>query len=181
MHSDSELLSFLRTHSVREGGQVTLASGAASDFYVDGKSTTLHPEGARLIASRILDRLEHLDIDATAGMSIGGAPMVTAVAYASGRYPGLVVRKEQKGYGLQRRVEGPWKQGMRVAVLEDVVTSGGSLLQAVDILKEEGLFPVVAIAIVDRQQGGRERIEAAGLAFHALATRSDLVDASERG
>ncbi len=160
-------------------GEFTLASGQTSHYYVDKTQITLMGEGLYCLARIILDQLEGLDVDAVGGMTIGADPIAGAVA-ALGVCHGynldaFIVRKERKDRGTQQRVEGPLREGARVVVLEDVITTGGSALTAVKAVEEERKAKVVQVlAMVDRLQGGRETIVAAGYDFTALFTVEDL-------
>lgn len=159
-------------------GQFTLASGKTSTYYLDGKQVTLDPQGAMLIGQGLLallgDDLPH----AVGGMSIGADPITGAVVTIAGvqgkAVRGFLVRKEAKGHGTNRYVEGPVQPGERVAIVEDVVTTGGSSLLAIQRCEEFGLEIARVLAIVDRMQGGREAFEKAGYRFDALFTIRDF-------
>ncbi|NOY26431.1 MAG: orotate phosphoribosyltransferase [Oligoflexia bacterium] len=164
--------------SVRHG-QFVLASGKSSDFYVDARMTTLHAEGAATIAALVLDRLQP-QVVGVGGPVTGADPIIGAVVAASwarGRpVDGFMVRKEPKGHGLKQWLEGRGNipNGAAVCVIEDTVTTGGSLLRAVERIRETGLEVVQVITVVDRQEGAAECIQAAGLTLDALVTRADL-------
>ena len=177
------LAAILRELSVKTGHFV-LASGRQSDLYVDVKQTALHPAGARLLGQALLEsvRAEAPGATAVAGVALGGVPLCTAVAMASDvdggpALPALVVRKEAKEHGTSAAVEGARNvaDGAAVVLLEDTVTTGGSSIRALHRLREGGYRPLAIIGVVDRQEGGREAIEGAGVPFHALFTRADLV------
>ncbi len=159
--------------------RVTLASGRESDFYVDGKQTTLNAEGAWLVANGMLDALQP-DVVGLGGLVVGADPIAgaaAAVSFQRGRpIHAFLVRKEPKGHGTKRYVEGRQSlpDGSKVCVVEDTVTTGGSLLQAVERCRAEGLDVVQALAIVDREEGGAEVIRAAGIPFMALVRRAEL-------
>jgi orotate phosphoribosyltransferase len=173
-----ELLSLLHQKSVRFG-KFTLASGKKSDFYVDARQTTLHARGSFLIASLILQRL-HSDVVAIGGPVTGAIPIVgstTLLSSQKGRnIHGFMVRKEAKGYGAQNWIEGRENMpaGSSLCVVEDTVTTGGSLLKAIQKLEEAGYKVIQTISVVDRQEGARELIEGAGFSFEAIVTREDL-------
>ena len=178
-----ELASILRERSVRRG-LFTLASGRQSDFYVDVKQTALHPRGARLLGQALLQRVRQVapGAMAVAGVALGGVPLCTAVAMASdtdsGRaLPALVVRKQPKEHGTAAAIEGAVNVpgNADIALLEDTVTSGGSSIAALDRLREAGYRPLALIAVVDRQEGGAEAIEASGVPFHPLFSREYLI------
>ncbi|MEB3331024.1 MAG: orotate phosphoribosyltransferase [Synechococcaceae cyanobacterium] len=167
----SALLSMLASQAYRRG-RFTLASGRVSDHYVNCKPVSLSGPGLALLGARLL---EHVDADATAvaGLTLGADPLVSAVAMQAAlqgrRLDALIVRKEAKGHGTGAWLEGPLPAaGSRITVLEDVVTTGGSALKAVTQLREAGYQVDRVVAIVDRQEGGREAMEAAGLELRSL-------------
>ncbi len=177
-----ELVSILRERSVRKG-IFTLASGRQSDFYVDVKQTALHPRGARLLGLALLELVRETapGAVAVAGVALGGVPLCTAVAMASDddggpALPALVVRKQPKEHGTTAAIEGADNvpDEADIVLLEDTVTSGGSSIRALDRLREAGYNPLALIAVVDRQEGGAEAIEASGAPFHALFAREHL-------
>jgi orotate phosphoribosyltransferase len=181
MDRSAQLIELIRKLSYREG-DFTLASGKKSSFYIDMKVTTLHPEGAFLIGELAADLIvrEKLEIDAVGGLTLGADPIATAVSLA-GRtrgklWPAFIVRKEPKDHGTARYIEGTenLKPGAKVVVIEDVVTTGGSSLKAVERLREAGYQPIAALTVVDRQQGGREVLEREGLKFLSLATIEEI-------
>jgi orotate phosphoribosyltransferase len=153
-------------------GDFVLASGLRSSYYVNKTQVTLHPQGA-LAVGRLLLPLLPTDTQAVAGLTLGADPIVTAVSvvsvYENRPLPALIIRKEAKGYGTKAYIEGPTlAEGAKVVVLEDVVTTGQSALKAVDRLKDAGYTVEQVIALVDRQQGGAELYQSAGLKFEAL-------------
>ncbi len=162
--------------------QVVLASGKPSDFYIDCKQTTLHPEGLTLSARLLADAIvaHPAQVTAVAGPTLGADPIVAALAMESFsralHWPAIIVRKEPKAHGTGRWLEGVehLDKSARVAVIEDVVTTGGSMLKAVEHVREAGFSVVACFALVDRLDGGREAIEAAGLPFVSLFTRKDF-------
>lgn len=161
-------------------GTVTLASGRTSDFYVDGRLVTLTGEGSCLLAEETLARASELNVSALAGPTTGACPMVTAagvLAHQRGRALKLCyVRAAPKGHGLEKAVEGPaLTPGERVLMLEDVITSGGSVVRAVERLQADtGAQVVEVLCIVDREAGGAEALAAAGIPLRALFTRSQV-------
>jgi orotate phosphoribosyltransferase len=175
------LTRLVRQLSYREG-DFTLASGKKSRFYVDLKATTLHPEGAYLIGECAYELLmrEKLPVEGVGGLTLGADPLATALSLA-GRahgvsWPAYIVRKEPKDHGTARYIEGTenLKPGASVVVLEDVVTTGGSSLKAIERLREAGYKPVAVLTVVDREQGGAQAFEAAGVRFLALTTLSKV-------
>jgi orotate phosphoribosyltransferase len=179
----ARLIDLLRERSF-ERRNVVLASGKTSDFFIDCKQTALTAEGHALIGQLMFEALAQLPpCEAVAGVELGGCPLASAVSLTSfqkGRpLPALYVRKGQKDHGTKKLVEGDKaiRPGMPVVVLEDVVTTGGSTLKAVEKLREAGLAVVGVVAIVDRLEGGREAIEEAGLPLVSIATRVDFIPA----
>jgi orotate phosphoribosyltransferase len=159
-------------------GKVTLASGAVADYYIDCRVVTTHPEGAYRIGEIILDMIAGEDVAAVGGPTLGADPIVGAVCYASHwrsrPLPGFIVRKEAKGHGMQKLIEGHLPEGANVVVVEDVLTSGGSVLKAVKAVEEAGARVVRIIGIVDRQAGARKLFEDAGYVFTPIFTIADL-------
>lgn len=155
-------------------GDFTLSSGQKSDYYINGKQVTLHAQGGLMVARLLLDMLPEGTVG-VGGLTLGADPMVSAVSVA-GAYEGkpvtpLIVRKEAKGYGTQAYIEGPTlPEGSMVVILEDVVTTGASAMQAVERLRAAGYAVDEILSLVDRQQGGRELYEAKGLSFRPVFT-----------
>ncbi|OCQ94391.1 orotate phosphoribosyltransferase [Oscillatoriales cyanobacterium USR001] len=171
------LLDLLCELAYREGDFV-LSSGQKSSYYINCKPVTLHPQGA-LAVGRLLLSVLPADTEAVAGLTLGADPIVTAVsvvsAYQNRPIPGLIVRKETKGHGTMAYIEGPiLREGAKVVVLEDVVTTGGSAMKAVERLRGAGYEVNRVISLIDRQQGGAEFYAANGLEFEALFVISDL-------
>ncbi len=159
-------------------GDFLLSSGQKSTYYINGKQVTLHPQGA-LMVGRILLSLIPEDTQAVAGLTLGADPMVTAVsvvgAYAGRSLSALIIRKEAKGHGTQAYIEGPTlAPGSPVIVLEDVVTTGGSAMKAVERLRDAGYQVNGILALVDRQQGGAELYGQAGIPYQAVFSIPDL-------
>jgi orotate phosphoribosyltransferase len=164
-------------------GKVTLASGKEADYYVDLRRVTLHHAAAPLIGHLLLDALEEsgfgpADVDAVGGLTLGADPVAGALLHAAAsrglELDAFVVRKESKAHGLQRRIEGPDVTGRRVVAVEDTSTTGGSVLTAVEALREAGAIVMAVAVIVDRDTGARETVEAAGLPYLALFGLADL-------
>jgi len=166
-----------------EKKKVTLASGRESNFFIDCKQTILTAEGHALVGELMFDALAELgEVDAVGGVELGGCPLASAVSLVSFQrgapLPALYVRKERKDHGSAKRIEGDkaLRPDLRVALLEDVVTTGGSSLKALEVLRDAGCEVAGIIALVDRQEGGREAIEAAGVRLVTLATKRDFMD-----
>lgn len=174
------LVRLLVERSVRHGHFV-LASGRESTHYVDARLTTMSPEGLALIGPLALAavRAEAWPVDAVGGLTLGADPIAYAVAMASVASPPLVraftVRKEAKQHGTGRLVEGPLREGDHVVVIEDVITTGGSALRAVEAVRRAGATVSGVLALVDREEGGRAAIEADGLRVRCLTTMTDLL------
>lgn len=175
----ARLVTLLRDKSVKTG-TFKLASGKTSDFYVDARQTTLHAEGAWLVAKLVLERLDPR-VQAVGGMTLGADPIACAASALSveGERPvhAFLIRKEPKGHGMGSQVEGTGNlpRGTRVAVVEDTTTTGGSLIRAVRLAEEAGLEVVQCITVVDRQEGATEAIAEAGWTLEALTTRAELL------
>ena len=164
-------------------GTVTLSSGATAEYYVDLRRVTLHHRAAPLVGHVLLDVLEEnglgtADVDAVGGLTLGADPVATALLHAAAArgqdLDAFVVRKEGKAHGLQRRIEGPDVAGRRVVAVEDTSTTGGSVLTAVEALREAGAEVVGVAVIVDRGTGARERVEAEGLPYVSVLDLADL-------
>jgi len=164
-------------------GEVTLASGRVASYYVDLRRVSLHHEAGPLLGHLMLDMLAaggmNLEqLGAIGGLTMGADPVATAMMHAAASRglatDAFVVRKAAKGHGLQRRVEGPGVADRAVVVVEDTSTTGGSVLTAVTAVRQAGADVKAVAVIVDRATGARERIEAEGLAYHALFSAEDL-------
>lgn len=159
-------------------GEFTLASGRKAGYYLDGKQITLHSEGLRLVSEGLLDLLADVDFQAIGGMSIGADPIIggvlTAAAARGRELQGFLVRKEAKGHGTQRYIEGPVQPGSNVVIVDDVVTTGGSSLLAIDRIVEFGCKVEQVVAIIDRLEGGEAKFAARGLSLRSLLTIADF-------
>ncbi len=155
-------------------GDFILRSGRRSKFYLDKYLFSTRPDLLRDIAAGLAGKLPaHGDFDLLAGPELGAVAIVAAASLACGK-PFVIVRKGAKGYGTDKAMEGKAEPGQRVIMIEDVVTSGGAALMAVDKLREAGLEIDTLLCVVDREEGGREQIEAKGLTFDPLFTASSL-------
>jgi orotate phosphoribosyltransferase len=170
-----ELLDQIKTKAVVHG-RVVLSSGKEADYYVDLRRVTLDGAAAPLVGSVLLELTDDLDYDAVGGLTLGADPVATAMLHAAARQgrrlDAFVVRKSEKQHGLQRRIEGPDIAGRRVLAVEDTSTTGGSVMTAVDALREAGAEVAAVVVIVDR--GARATIEAAGIRYLAAYERTDL-------
>lgn len=171
------LRQLLREKALKKGG-FKLASGAVSPYYIDARQVTLDAQGIRLTAEVVWASLENDDFDAVGGPTIGSDPMTASVATLgalSGRpVDAFLVRKQRKKHGLAKGIEGPLEAGDRVVLLEDVVTSGNSVMDAAEKVKAIGAEVVKVIALVDRLEGAREALEGQGYDFEAIFTIQDL-------
>ena len=159
-------------------GRVTLSSGKEADYYVDLRRVTLDAEAAPLVGRVMLDLTRDWEYDAVGGLTLGADPVATAMLHAAAaqgrRLDAFVVRKAEKAHGLQRRIEGPDVAGRRVLAVEDTSTTGGSVLTAVDALREAGAEVVGVAVIVDRSTGARQRVEEAGCDYRFAVGLDDL-------
>jgi orotate phosphoribosyltransferase len=177
MYEKPALTALFRERALKFG-DFTLASGKKATYYLDGKQITLHSRGLELVSEGLLDLLDLGAVQAVGGMSIGADPIVAGVLSAAARRQrellGFLVRKESKGHGTNKYVEGPILPGMKVAIVEDVVTTGGSSLQAIDRVREFGCEVVQVLAIIDRMEGGARNFAARNLPFRSLLTIQDF-------
>ncbi len=182
MDEKQQLKTILLNKSYRKG-TFTLTSGKTSDFYIDGKQTTLDAEGSYLCGRLLFDliRQETEPIQGVGGMTLGADPLVTAVSLVSflekEPIPAFIVRKEAKGHGTGNYIEGlkNMAEGCRVALVEDVVTTGGTLLQVIERVEDAGFVVGLVVTIVDRQEGGAEMLAGKGYPLKALFTRQELL------
>jgi orotate phosphoribosyltransferase len=180
VHDHQILVRLLASRAYREG-EFTLSSGRKSNFYLDAKQVTYDPEGIRLVGAAVYSLIAPYGVQAVGGLTMGADAIVAGVVFVSGErgtpIPGFIVRKEVKQHGLQKRIEGVFPPGARVAVVEDVLTSGGSALRAVDAVREAGGEVAVVVALVDRQEGGAAAIEREGIPFRAVTTITEIREA----
>lgn len=173
------LLALIRETAVVHG-RVTLSSGAEADYYVDLRRITLHHEAAPLVGRVMLELVDGLGLapEAVGGLTMGADPVAGAMLHAAaaqGRaLDAFVVRKQGKAHGLQRQVEGPAVEGRRVVAVEDTMTTGGSVMTAVEALRAHGAEVLAVAVLVDRDTGARERIEAEGLDYLAVYGLDEL-------
>lgn len=180
MSDHDRLVTLLAERSARRGN-FTLASGRQSTLYIDARLTTMSPDGLALIGPLGLSalRASGWSVTAVGGLTLGADPVSYAIAYASAlaHQPlrAFTVRKEPKAHGTGRLVEGPFQAGDRVALIEDVITTGGSALRAADAVRAAGGIVAGVLALVDREEGGREALLDAGLTVLALTRASEIV------
>jgi orotate phosphoribosyltransferase len=177
--TDEELRAALVEHAYLEGDFV-LRSGARSSYYLDKYRFETRPELLEALGARIADAVAEVDSSATrlAGPELGAVALVAAASLKS-RLPFVIVRKQEKSYGTARRLEGEFEPGERVCIVEDVVTSGGAALQAVEALREAGLECGAAICVVDREEGGREALAGHAVRLRPLFLASELLPVAE--
>jgi orotate phosphoribosyltransferase len=175
------LQALLARRSARRG-EFTLASGRTSSLYIDARLTTMSPEGLTLIGPLGLHALreESWEVDAVGGLTLGADPISYAISYASaldGSSPvrAFTVRKETKAHGTGKLIEGPFRAHDRVVVIEDVITTGSSALRAVEAIRNAGGEIIGVLALVDREEGGREALENAGLKVRSLTRACEIV------
>ena len=182
MQEKQRLKEILLEKSYRKG-TFTLTSGRESDFYVDGKQTTLDAEGSYLCGKLIFEVMKKCDnkIGAVGGMTLGADPLVTAVSQVSflekDPIPAFIVRKESKQHGTQNFIEGQSNipDGAYVALLEDVVTTGGTLIKVIERVESQGYKVGLVVTVVDRQEGGVECLAEAGYTLKAIFTKEELI------
>ena len=185
MSTNERLIALLAEKSVLFG-EFTLASGRRSDFYIDARLSTMSPEGLRLIGEAGREALERIGwkVDAIGGLTMGADPIAYAIAYASASTAkplrAFAVRKEAKAHGTGKRVEGPFRSGDVVAVVEDVITSGSSAMSAIEAVRSEGGIVAGVLALLDREEGGAQRIEGAGVPVLALTRGSEVLSQARK-
>ncbi len=182
-----QLLTLLVQHSFRHSAEpiFTLASGRKSHYYINCKATTFMAEAMPLLGRLFFERIKVIEqrdgerIAAVGGLTLGADPIAYAIAYHSALHGAPIqafsVRKEPKGHGAQKWVEGFERPGARVAIMEDVVTTGASTLKAIDGALHAGFQVVTVLALVDRQEGGREELQRKGHEIEAIYTTEDLM------
>jgi orotate phosphoribosyltransferase len=177
----NHVIRLVRQLSYREG-EFTLSSGKKSSFYIDLKATTLHPEGAFWIGMAAVELLKTRDwnIQGVGGLTLGADPLATAISLAARacdlHWPAFIVRKEPKAHGTSSYIEGTENlpKNAQVLVLEDVITTGKSSLIAIEKLREAGYRPLATLAVVDREDGGREALQQHGMELISLMTLKDV-------
>ncbi|MDA8744113.1 orotate phosphoribosyltransferase [Rubripirellula amarantea] len=178
-YSRDQLIELLRSEALQTG-EFTLASGAKANYYLDCRNITLHPKGAGVIAEGMLEVIKARGPlpAAVGGMAIGADPITASIVTIAGQkdlpLKGFMVRKEPKGHGMGKQVEGPVKPGDKVIIVEDVITSGGSAIKAVEAARAFGLEVDCVIAIIDRLAGGEEAFKAIGVELITLTTIKDF-------
>ncbi|MGH7091722.1 MAG: orotate phosphoribosyltransferase [Stellaceae bacterium] len=171
------LLAIIREKSFLRG-EFKLVSGAVSNYYLDLKPTMFDAEGASLLAELVYDRLKDKRIGAIGGLELGAVPIVVGVvarSWSERPIAGFVVRKEKKGHGTDNRIDGNFSAAAEVALMEDVTTTGGSVMQAVRAVRAQGGTVRTILTIVDREEGARANLAKEGLALDALFTAREIM------
>lgn len=178
MSEREELKGIMIERSILKG-DFTLVSGKKSTYYINGKMTTLHSKGLNLAARLLLESLSDIEYDGFAGPVIGADPIIGALLALSAERgeekEGFLIRKEAKGHGTQKLVEGRLEKGMKIIIVEDVVTTGGSLLKAAEAIEDGGGKIAAVHVLVDREEGAVDRIAGAGYEFRSLFKVSELL------
>ena len=175
-----DLVQLLASRSAKRG-EFTLASGRPSTLYIDARLTTMSPEGLTIIGREGLRAIQNANwsVESVGGLTLGADPVAYAIAYASATtltpIRAFTVRKETKAHGMGRLIEGPFRRGDRVAVIEDVITTGSSAMKAAEAIQDAGGQITGVLALVDREEGGREALEKEGFAVIALTRASDII------
>jgi orotate phosphoribosyltransferase len=181
MTAREELQQLLASRSAKRG-RFTLSSGGESTLYIDARLTTMSPEGLVLIGQLGFEALSASDwnVQSVGGLTLGADPVAYAIAYTSARSTrpirAFTVRKEAKTHGTGQLIEGPFSPGDRVAVVEDVITTGASALKAVSAIRAAGGAVTGVLAVVDRGEGGREILQEHGLSVITLVTAAEIID-----
>jgi orotate phosphoribosyltransferase len=179
----AELLTILARESYIER-ELTLTSGRSSNFYVDCKRTLYLPRGAFLAGELMLELVTENQIAQIGGMAVGALPLTDAIIAAAYRHGvelrGFFVRKETKAHGLQQRIEGAFRLELRTAVLDDAITTGGSTIDALAAVRAAGAGVIAALALIDRNEGGREAFAHEGLRYAWVFTADEVRDAARR-
>lgn len=161
-----------------------LTSGLKSQFYIDCKTVTLFSKGQVLIGTIVYELMQNLNIRGIGGLTLGADPIAQATAMIAGQkgidLVSFVIRKEAKKHGLMKWIEGDVQSGDRVVIIDDVITTGGSAIQAIEKAEESGLDIVKVIVLVDREEGGRENINKKGYEVESIFTKSELFEEYER-
>ncbi len=171
---NEELIAALKNCGAVKFGDFTLASGKKSKYYIDIKKASTDPVTLRIIAEQAAGKIRDIDLDIVGGVALGGVPIATAVSLETG-LPLLLVRKDVKDYGTGGRFVGDLTDGARVVLMEDVTTSGGSVLDGISAVRDAGGVVDTVITVVDREENARERLDSVGVALIPLVKASDLV------
>ncbi len=169
------LINYIKNNKIVQYGNFTLASGKQSNTYFDIKKLVLDSDGLQLCIPPLMNTLSKFDWMAVGGIELGAIPILSALlAHSKNNKKGFIVRKEPKDHGTKKYIEGPVEPGMKVAIVEDVATSGGSLKSAIERSRDFGLIPVVAAVILDREEGASELINSLRVPFVSVLTKEDV-------
>jgi len=180
-----ELLECIKTDTISQGEEVTLSSGKKSNLYVDSKIVTLSPKGAYLTGMVLTDALKGVDFDAIGGMTMGADPIVgafAAISYNTSNHDKstFIIRKEPKKHGKQKWIEGPLKPNSKVVIIDDVTTTGDSILKSIDVIENHTDCQIVKIiSLIDRLEGAKEAVKEKGHILEAIFTKYDILNQSE--
>ena len=169
-----ELIAALKACGAVRYGDFTLASGKKSKYYIDIKKASTDPKTLKLIARQAAFRIKQMDVNIIAGVELGGVPLATAVSMET-ELPLLIVRKAVKDYGTKSRFVGDIRPEDKLVMLEDVTTSGGSVMNAIEVIRETGANIKYVISVVDREEGAKENLKDAGTELVPLVSASDLI------
>lgn len=172
MSLKEELKSLLLETGAFKTGEFILSSGKKSNFYIDCRKVTLHPQGAKLIGKIVLEKIKGMKVNAVGGLTLGADPIVGAVVTLSD-IPGFIVRKKEKEHGTKQKIEGLIEPGWNVVIVEDVATTGASALQAIEAVESVGAKVVKVIAVVDREEGAAEALK--NYDFDSIFKKSELL------
>ncbi len=174
MVNANEVADALRKSNAVLRGEFELSSGKKSDYYIDKYVFETDPDALDVVGRAVAEKVREADADRIGAVALGGVPLAAVASVESGM-PYVIARKEAKEYGTANAVEGELEEGDEVVVVEDIVTTGASAVEAVEKLRAAGATVNEIIVVVDRQEGGRERVEEAGLKMRALTTAEELV------
>jgi orotate phosphoribosyltransferase len=174
MVNANEVADALRESDAILRGEFELSSGKKSDYYIDKYVFETNPDALRVVGRAIAQRVRQTGADRIGAVALGGVPLAAVASVESGT-PYVIARKEAKDYGTANAVEGELEEGDEVVVVEDIVTTGASAVEAVEKLRAAGATVNDIVVVVDRQEGGRKKVEGAGLKMHALTTAEELV------
>jgi orotate phosphoribosyltransferase len=169
--NDAQLIERIKDAALLRG-TFTLRSGRTSSYYLDKYLFETQPDILAALGTKFAAHVSK-DVNRLAGAELGGIPLVTAAALATG-LPTVLIRNQKKDYGTAKQLEGTLKAGDRIVIVEDIATTGGQVLEAAKVLRDAGAIVVKIVAVIDRQEGARENIEGAGFAFASLFTKTDL-------
>ena len=171
--ADKNLINLLKKCGAITFGKFVLTSGAVSDYYIDIKKASTQPEILRIIAEKMKSFTDSCDI--IAGMELGAVPLAVALSLQT-NIPYIIIRKEKRSHGTGKQIEGDDVQNKKVLIVEDVTTSGGSVIKSIDVIKQNGGRVKMVVTVVDREGQAFEKMKELEIEFHALVTVSDILD-----